>query len=263
MFKTFLQTLIIVFAFFGISYSQTITKDNFIMIELGGNITLEMVKIHAGTFNMGSPLNELERETGEDSLHAVTISKDFYLGKYEVTQGQWKAIMNNDNPSKLKSGDSYPVEMVSWNDCQKFITALNTKNNKYGIFRLPTEAEWEYACRANSTTRYFWGNEIIGNNYCWYDDHSTHPVGQKLPNAFGLYDMSGNVCEWCNDIYEDYGNSHCIDPVGPKSGFLRVMRGGGFENYASCLRSARRSCYDPARRDYYIGFRLALSPNNK
>lgn len=260
MFRFLLQSLIIVFTFFVISCSQATSKDPS-TIDLGGNVTLEMVKIPAGTFNMGSPLNEEERETNEDSLHAVTISKDFYLGKYEVTQAQWKAIMNN-NPSESKVGDSYPVEMVSWDDCQKFITALNTKNTQYGTFRLPTEAEWEYACRANSTTRYFWGNDIIGNKYCWYDDHSTHPVGQKLPNAFGLYDMSGNVSEWCSDWFDVYDNLPAIDPTGPKTGSFRIKRGGRFDDYTCFLRSARRGGAAPSIRYKYYDFRLALSPKN-
>lgn len=262
MFKTFLQSLIIVFVFFGNSYSQTISQDQTIMIDLGSDVTLEMVKIPAGRFCMGSPSNDYDRLECEGPTHEVTISKDFYLGKYEVTQKQWAAIMRNNNPSKYAVGGSYPVEMVSWSDCQKFIAAINAKYFKYRAFRLPTEAEWEYACRANTTTRYYWGDKLVDDKYGWYEDFWTHPVGQRLPNAFNLYDMSGNVWEWCNDWYGNYDNSPCIDPKGAKTGQFRIMRGAGGEVYTAELRSAQRGYCEPTRRDYTIGFRLALSQDD-
>ncbi len=213
---------------------------------------LVMVKIPAGTFDMGSNSGDSD----EKPIHEVTISKDFYMGMYEVTQAQWQAVMGS-NPSRF-SGDNHPVEQVSWNDCQTFIQKLNEMG--YGTFRLPTEAEWEYACRAGTTTDYYWENGNIGD-YAWYTSNSgskTHEVGTKLPNEFGLFDMSGNVWEWCNDWYDSnyYANSPNNDPEGASSGSYRVLRGGSWYYVTWVCRSANRCGSVPGSGRDGGGFRL-------
>lgn len=232
---------------------------NKLLINLGGGVMLEMIKIPAGTFQMGSPSREKERDDGrEDPLHLVTITLDFFMGKYEITQGQWTMIMGS-NPSNFKSGDNYPVEMVSWNDCQNFINKLNTNYSNYGTFRLPTEAEWEYACRAGQSASFYWGDESM-DNYVWYASNSnlkTHPVGQKLPNVFGLHDMSGNVWEWCDDWYKSYKPG----VIAFNANSYRVIRGGGCSSYPRDCRSALRYDNVPSKCGDSLGFRLALSPN--
>lgn len=218
------------------------------------SIGMEMMFIPSGTFKMGS--NESD---DEKPIHEVTITRPFYLGKYEVTQKQWQGVMGT-NPSNFK-GDNRPVENVSWNDVQEFIKKLNQKEggNKY---RLPTEAEWEYAARAGSTTKWSFGDsEIRLVEYAWYDTNSggeTHPVGQKKPNAWGLYDVHGNVWEWCNDWYNSsyYQNSPRNDPSGPGSGSNRVFRGGSWDYVAPNTRAADRYYADPSRRYGGVGFRL-------
>jgi len=163
---------------------------------------MEFVLIPAGTFTMGSPDSDSNAYDHEKPAHQVTISEPFYMGKYEVTQAQWKAVMG-ENPSRFK-GDDHPVENVSWEDVQQFIQKLNAKEGKEAC-RLPTEAEWEYAARAGTTTIYSFGNNASQlGNYAWYDENSgntTHPVGDKPPNPWGLYDMHGNVWEWVQDWY--------------------------------------------------------------
>jgi formylglycine-generating enzyme required for sulfatase activity len=193
----------------------------------------------------------------------VHISKQFYLGKYEVTQLQWKAVMGN-KPSHFKGRDN-PVEQVSWDDAQEFIKQLNAKEG-HNRYRLPTEAEWEYAARAGTNSAYFFGdNAALLKQYAWYSDNSeetTHPVGQKQPNAWGLYDMHGNVWEWVQDWYEEwyYSDSPGSDPKGPSFGSYRVLRGGGWHFDARLCRSADRFNYAPVNRNRSLGFRLALSP---
>ena len=164
----------------------------------------------------------------------MRITKPFYLGKYLVTQEQWEAVMGN-NPSHFK-GPKNPVEQVSWDDCQQFLEQAQREGRpRGGKFQLPTEAQWEYACRAGSTTRYCFGDdESELGEYAWYDANSgskTHPVGEKKPNAWGLYDMHGNVWEWCQDWYDGgyYANSPTDDPTGPATGSDRVFRGGGWD----------------------------------
>ncbi|MCW5201932.1 SUMF1/EgtB/PvdO family nonheme iron enzyme [Desulfobulbus sp. US4] len=183
---------------------------------------MELVYIPKGCFQMGS--NEYD---GEKPVHEVCVD-GFWMGKYEVTQGQWKNIMG-DNPANFQKGDDYPVEQVSWEDAQKFITQLKKRSGKE--YRLPTEAEWEYAARAKSSYKYSGGDDL--NAVAWYDGNSgdsTHPVGQKKANAFGLHDMSGNVWEWCADWYGEkyYASSPKNNPTGPDSGAARVLRGGDF-----------------------------------
>jgi formylglycine-generating enzyme required for sulfatase activity len=198
--------------------------------------------IPAGTFTIGSPASEAWRWSDEGPQHQVTLTKAFYCSKFEVTQGQWEAVMG-ENPSYFKSADlDAPVEQVSWEECQTFLAMLCQKEDVPELtYRLLTEAEWEYACRAGTTTTYYWGDsdywsdrDSVLGQYAW-DYHSsfdrTHVVGQKNPNAFGLHDMSGNVWEWCKDWYGwgYYSVSPGTDPLGPASGDLRVVRGGGFD----------------------------------
>ena len=222
------------------------------------SIDMKLVLIPAGSFMMGSPSDEPERARTEEQ-HEVTITKPFYLQTTEVTQAQWREIMGN-NPSEFK-GDDHPVENVSWNDVKDFIRRLNQKEgtNKY---HLPTEAQWEYACRAGSTTRFFFGNSATSlGQYAWYRKNSgkrTHPVGGKKPNPWGLYDMHGNVGEWCQDWLGDYPTGHVTDPKGPSSGKYRVVRGGSRGSFDIYCRSATRtSHFGPDDRHGGIGFRLA------
>ncbi len=229
--------------------------------ELPDGVPLEMEYIPAGTFMMGSPESQEER-SDDEKLHPVTISKPFYLGKYPVTQAQMRAVMGV-NPSQSK-GDNLPVEQVSWDDCQEFLKKLN-QNAKNVTFRLPTEAEWEYACRAGSTSAYGYGNnpDSLGD-YAWYEDNSgntTHQVGQKKPNAWGLYDMHGNVWEWCNDWYGDYATGAISDPTGPQKGSRRVYRGGGWSGPAGFCRSADRGGVIPGNRYSNLGFRVSAGPS--
>lgn len=231
-------------------------------IDLGGSVpALEMVKIPAGSFYMGSPDNELERASWEGPLRLSVIGSDFYIGKYEITRAQWRGVMGGD-PSRFRSGDSLPVETVSWNDCQSFISKLNESAAGRGVFRLPTEAEWEYACRAGSGSAYYWGAAMDPSN-CWYQNNSggsTNPAGMKAPNSWGLCDMSGNVREWCLDEFIDR-------PVLPPSSLsfaasmtagARMARGGDWDSYAGYCRSAARFVFGPDERLSIIGLRLVL-----
>ncbi len=235
-------------------------------------VKFEMVPIKAGSFMMGSPENEDGRGRNEIP-HSVTLTKNFYMGKYEVTQEQWEAVMGN-NPSSFK-GAKRPVECVSWNDAQEFIKKLNTQDavKRSGMkFRLPTEAEWEYACRAGTTTALNSGknltDETRGRNlselgrysYSRSKDNKHVNVGIYAPNAWGLYDMHGNVWEWCEDWHGDYDNGAVTDPKGASSGSFRVLRGGGWSSDDGNCRSATRSGIDPTFRFNCIGFRLVLAP---
>ena len=227
-------------------------------VDLGGGVTLKMVYIPSGEFMMGS-----ERGSGGGRpVHRVRITKGFYLGAYEVTQAQWQSVMGS-NPSHFKGADR-PVERVSWTDCQGFVRKLCAKEGvPEGTYRLPTEAEWEYACRAGSTTRFYFGDSDGDlDNHGWHRGNSgrqTHPVGEKTPNGFGLYDMHGNVWEWCSDWYDSgyYGKSPGADPPGPGSGSYRVNRGGGWLHSSGDCRSAGRSWDAPVGRYFSLGFRLA------
>ncbi|MGD1891654.1 MAG: formylglycine-generating enzyme family protein [Cyclobacteriaceae bacterium] len=218
--------------------------------------------ISPGTFRMGSDPADPLHEPDEAPVHEVTITEGFYLGVYEVTQAQWEAVMN-DNPAVFQTFDdspSHPVEYVTWNQAQAFITRLN--KNGTGTFRLPTEAEWEYACRASSTTNYYWGKEMAENgssDYAWANSRSfaqTHPVGTKKPNNWGLYDMSGNVWEWCQDWYAPYDSESQTDPQGPAEGEMKVFRGGSWFDFREAQRSANRHKHAPDEPYAAIGFRL-------
>ena len=221
--------------------------------------SFDMVAIKGGTFQMGS--NE---SSDEKPIHTVTVS-DFSIGKTEVTQAQWVAVMGS-KPSNFK-GDNLPVETVSWDDIQVFINKLNTKTGK--TYRLPTEAEWEYAAGASTSpvtdrNKYAGTNsESSLGNYAWYSANSgskTHPVGTKQPNQFGLYDMSGNVWEWCSDWYGSYSSSPQNNPKGASSGSFRVLRGGSWSDVAQRCRVAYRLSYAPDNRYAYLGFRPVLVP---
>ncbi len=232
-------------------------------------IGMNLVYIPAGEFMMGSSSDEKDRYNAEGPQHRVKISKGFYMGVYEVTQGQYQAVMGN-NPSNFK-GDNLPVELVSWEMAVEFCRKLSQKEGK--TYRLPTEAEWEYACRAGSTTRFCFGDsDSILGDYAWYgydyawgyeeSGKQTHPVGQMKPNGFGLYDMHGNVWEWCQDWYDGsyYSQNPEVDPQGPSSGQYRVLRGGSWENSPRHCRSAYRNGNTPDSRYSGSGFRVVLVP---
>jgi formylglycine-generating enzyme required for sulfatase activity len=234
-----------------------------------------MVLIPAGSFDMGSPDSDKDAENDERPQHRVRIARPFYLGATEVTQGQYRAV-TGENPSYFKGSYDLPVEMVSWHDAIAFCNKLSEREGlkpyyQFGTgvhsggegYRLPTEAEWEYACRAGSTTRYSFGNDAANlGEYAWYVGNSggqMHPVGQKRPNAWGLYDMHGNVYEWCRDGYEAdyYQTRHGVNPLGPSQAALHVSRGGSWNFNPRNARAARRFRSAPEYRSDYLGFRLA------
>ena len=225
-----------------------------------GDVEFEMVYVEGGTFMMGATSEQGSDAFGDEKpTHSVTLSS-FHIGKYEVTQGLWREVMGS-NPSNNKAGDDYPVESVSWEDCQEFIRKLNARTGLN--FRLPTEAEWEYAARGGRKSRgyKYSGSNSLGN-VAWYEANSsddTHPVGRKSPNELGLYDMSGNVWEWCQDWYGSYGSSSQTNPTGPSSGTRRVLRGGCYDNARHC-RVSRRGRIDPGYRHNAYGLRLVLAP---
>jgi formylglycine-generating enzyme required for sulfatase activity len=225
-------------------------------IDLGKGVKLEMVLIPAGKFMMGSPVSETGRRDIE-TQHEVTLTKPFYMGKYEVTQEQWQVIMGS-NPSE-KKGVKWPVGNVSWNDCQDFIRKLNAKTN--GGYRLPTEAEWEYACRAGTNTAYSFGDSLTLGDANYGPGGKSVAVGSYKPNGFGLYDMHGYVWEWCEDWYSSYPTQAVIDPMGPATGTYRVLRGGGFNNNKLSARSSgRNNDSAPTRELTDFGFRLVRTP---
>ena len=208
---------------------------------------------------MGATAEMKDPHYMEEPTHRVTLTNDYYIGKYEVTQALWKAVMGN-NPSKFK-GDNLPVEWVNWKDCQKFLSKLNRITGK--TFRLPTEAEWEYAARGGNKSRgyqYSGSNNLSDVAWCYYDmGNKTHAVGTKQPNELGIYDMSGNVWEWCQDWYGEYNSSSQVNPTGANSGSDRVNRGGSMADYAEYFRLSYRSGDSPVTRGYNLGLRLVLS----
>jgi len=235
-----------------------------ITIDLPGNVKMELIAIPGGTFWMGS--KDGEGEKYERPRHQVTVAP-FYIGKYPVTQAQWQAVMKN-NPSKFKGADR-PVEQVPWNDCQKFVNKLNATvgagSEPAPTFRLPSEAEWEYACRAGTETAYSFGDDPAQlGEYAWFDGNSgggTYPVGQKQPNTWGVYDMLGNVYEWCEDAWHDNYTGAPTDGsawTGGDDGW-HVLRGGSWWNSTKQLRCAYRDWYlRPLGRNYNYGFRVVL-----
>ena len=236
---------------------------NTISIPVKDGISIDMVKVEAGTFMMGATSEMKDSYDDPDSdekpVHQVTLTNDYYMGKYEVTQALWQAVMGS-NPSNFK-GDNLPVEEVSWNDCQEFISKLNSLTGRK--FRLPTEAEWEYAARGGKKSRsYQYSGSSNISDVAWYDGNSvnkTHPVGTKQANELGIYDMSGNVYEWCHDWYGSYSSSSQTNPTGADSGSSRVFRGGSWYGNARYCRLSFRDCTPPDCRGYNLGLRLALS----
>jgi formylglycine-generating enzyme required for sulfatase activity len=231
-------------------------------IDLGHGESLAMALIPAGEFLMGSPQGEAGRGGDEGPVHRVRITKPFYMGKYPVTQAQWLAVMR-DNPSHFTKDPKCPVDSVSWDDCREF-----ARRADHG-FRLPTEAEWEYACRAMSRTAYSFGDDNSDlRAYAWYDwNDGARPqdVGKKRPNAWGLYDMYGNVFEWCQDWsgpYEVPRGGVSVDPVGPAEGTIRVLRGGAFNSDWDHCRSAARGGTYPSNHSYNFGCRVAMDANS-
>ncbi|MDX2280194.1 MAG: formylglycine-generating enzyme family protein [Saprospiraceae bacterium] len=222
----------------------------------------DMVRVRGGTFRMGSEKKDENVYDDEMPAHDVTLS-NFSIGRTEVTQALWRAVMNN-NPSNFENCDQCPVEQVSWNDIQEFLQKLNTLDPGKN-YRLPTEAEWEYAARGGPPGKQsfvYAGSDKI-DEVAWYDgnsDNKTYPVGQKKANALGLFDMSGNVWEWCNDWFGDYSAENQRNPKGPDSGSSRVFRGGSWFNLAPICRVAIRNNSTPGFRNDFIGFRLASSP---
>ncbi len=232
---------------------------NTISIPVKNGISIEMVKVEAGTFMMGATSEMENSEVYEKPVHQVTLTNDYYIGKYEVTQALWQAVLGS-NPSNFK-GDNLPIERVTWNDCQEFISKLNSLTGRK--FRLPTEAEWEYAARGGKKSRGFQysGSSNI-SDVAWYNGNSgskTHPVGTKQANELGIYDMTGNVVEWCQDWYGYYSSSSQMNPIGATSESYRVDRGGNWYDNAWCCRSSYRSCHAPDDRYSGLGLRLALS----
>ena len=250
------------------------TTGTLVPITVNG-VTFNMIKVDGGTFTMGATSEMTDPDNDEKPTHQVTLSS-YYIGETEVTQALWTAVMGN-NPSYFK-GDNLPVEEVSWEDCQTFIGKLNSLSGKR--FRLPTEAEWEYAARGGNKSRHtqYSGSSII-DEVAWYWQNSggkyltgdwddgkikanncrTHYVKTKKPNELGLYDMSGNVWEWCQDWYGSYGSNALTNPTGPGSGSYRVNRGGCWDDCERHCRSSIRNGNSPGNRNCYLGFRLALS----
>jgi formylglycine-generating enzyme required for sulfatase activity len=221
-----------------------------------GGVTFTMVAVKGGTFQMGAPDSDMNAYDDEKPQHAVTLS-DYYIGETEVTQALWKAVMGS-NPSKLK-GNKLPVEQVSWDDCQAFITKLNVMTGQ--TFRLPTEAEWEYAARGGNKSQ---GCKYSGSNdidlVAWYTDNiglNNNEVGAKTANELGIYDMTGNVHEWCQDWFDDYSSEAKSNPAGPETGSFRVIRGGSCFVSAGFSRVLYRNYYLPSRRIIDFGLRLA------
>jgi formylglycine-generating enzyme required for sulfatase activity len=232
-------------------------------VDLGNSVTMTLVLIPSGKFRMGSPDGDKGRPKDEYPQHEVTISKPFYMGVYKVTQGQFEQVMGK-NPSTWKGDPQLPVEAVSWTDAQEFCKKVSDMSGRK--VRLPTEAEWEYACRAGTKTKFCFGDaDAQFGDYAWYKDNSSggaapiHPVGQKKPNAWGLYDMYGNLLERCSDYYADsYANAQSSDPQGPESGTFRVLRGSNYHGTPGRCSSASRLSEEKVKKNHTIGFRVVV-----
>ena len=216
-------------------------------------VSFKMIAVKSGTFQLGSD----DWYDNEKPVHQVTLS-DYYIGETEVTQELWSAVMGS-NPSEFPGNMQRPVEMVSWNDCQTFISRLNELTGE--TFRLPTEAQWEYAARGgNKSKGYTYSGSNVIDDVAWYLDNlssTTHPVKTKAPNELGIYDMTGNVLEWCSDWYGSYSFAAQTDPTGPSTGSIRVNRGGSFNYDATYCSVANRISYPPAGIYGNLGLRLA------
>ncbi len=237
-------------------------KETFYPLEIKTKKTgIHFRLLPPGTFLMGSPSTEHGRDSDEDPQHQVTFTSPIYFCKYEITQSQWKAVVGH-NPSYFKnSGPDAPVETVNWNDCQRFCLMLaNREGAPADSFRLPTEAEWEYACRSGTMKPYAGKLEKVA----WHDENSgekTHMVGLKIPNAWGLFDMHGNVWEWCQDWYANtYPSGNVLNPTGPSRGEYRTLRGGGWNYLGLRCRSADRNYDVPEHCSMGNGFRIVIMP---
>ena len=229
-----------------------------------------MIFIPPGTFRMGSPTNEVGRLGDEGPQTVVTLTKGFYMNKYKITQTDYQWVIGT-YPSSFTGDFRRPVETVSWEDATNYCARLTQRERAArvippnAVYRLPTEAEWEYACRAWTPTRFSYGDDptyMRLADYAWYVDnsgHTTHPVGQKLPNPWGLYDMHGGLWEWCQDWYGSYPGGSAIDPQGPATGSYRVFRGGSWGCQGGECRSASRD-FNPEGETGYVGFRVVLVP---
>lgn len=229
-----------------------------ITIPVKDGVSIEMVKVEAGTFMMGETKEMENSDEDDEPVHQVTLTNDYYIGKYEVTQTLWQVVMGS-NPSEIK-GNNLPVETVSWDDCQEFILKLNRMTGRK--FRLPTEAEWEYAARGGKKSRgYLYSGSSNIDDVAWYgnNDDKTHQVGMKQANELGIYDMTGNVWEWCQDLYEEYSGLSQTNPTGAAIGDVFISRGGCSGIDAMSCRPIVRNCYTSDVRLGALGLRLALS----
>ena len=231
-----------------------------ITIAVNDSVSIEMVKVEAGTFMMGATTDTKDPNYDELPAHRVTLTNNYYIGKYEVTQALWKAVMKK-NPSYIGYvGDNLPVNQVSWNDCQNFIYRLNVLTNRH--FRLPTEAEWEYAARGGNKSRgYRYSGSNLLEDVAWFFENTgsmirVHAVGKRQPNELGIYDMCGNVAEWCEDFWGVYSNLPQINPTGAKNGY-RVYRGGNAG--ANDCRISARNYDNPGYNNELLGLRLCLT----
>ena len=228
-------------------------------VDLGGGVSLPLRWIEAGEFLAGSPAGELGRRDDE-TRHRVRISRPFFIGVTEVTQAQWRAVMG-DNPSYLW-GPSRPAEHVSWHEAEAFCRTLSKKTGR--SFALPTEAQWEYACRAGGQGAFCYGDDPRGlGEYAWCQENATpektRPAGTRKPNAWGLHDMHGNVREWCADWYAPFAAGEQVDPSGPARGRTKVIRGGSWGYVAGLCRCAAREAADPDTREAYVGLRVVMN----
>lgn len=241
-------------------------------LDLGNNATIKLVLIHAGTFMMGSPTDEKGRSDNESPQHQVRISKPFYMAVTPLTQKQWKAVMVQFPTASgkfVQMNDDNAMAMISWADANDFCRRLSAKTKQ--TVKLPTEAQWEYACRAGSQTRYYFGDDPDLSalpDHAWFDKNIAgqqypHRVAQKKPNAWGLYDMHGNVNQWCSDYLGAYPVRPVTDPTGPATGSMRVFRGGSFMTDARLCRDAARNRNNPTRRIIDNGLRIIVVPRSQ
>lgn len=263
--NSFRLFLLLTFVFFalpfqtGTGFALAAEGKNALAPAMTNSIGMEFVLINPGKFIMGTDASKQSADEHEMPHHEVTISKPFYMGRHLVTQKQWKAIMG-DNPSSMR-GDDLPVVSVSWDDAQEFIRRLNEKEGT-DKYRLPTEAEWEYAARAGSEVNFSFGDDPAKlPEYAWFADNAgaaLHDVGKLKPNTWGLYDVYGNVWEWTQDWYDEtyYAKSPTLDPQGPSSGEFKVIRGGSWLDDAWKCRSAFRKKMVPGKRSSNVGVRV-------
>ncbi len=256
--KKILTLLLLVPTFINVSAQVANESQNKITFTVKG-VSFDMIKVKAGTFYMGATSEQQNPNDDEKPAHKVILTRDYYIGKTEVTQALWIAVMGG-NPSEFE-GANKPVDNVTWDACQTFVKKLSAATGKK--FRLPTEAEWEFAARGGNNSKHY---QYSGGHYAldvaWYGKNSggtTHEVATKQPNELGIYDMSGNVWEWCSDWKGDYSSSVQYNPTGPASGSNRVRRGGSWNVGAWYCRSSYRGYYYPDRRGINLGLRLALS----